>query len=305
MSINKSISMDDIHSSTYCVLARNKASGEIRGIGTAFCIAVFNNAALLLTAGHNIDEIHKLEKPHSSPNISKFFDQNPKSTKVNDIFILLKDEQGIHECKLFEMTSWRAYDTAVLWVILPESNCAKVKWGIDTQLPKIGANVGLIGFDKVEYGSDKILKMGLKTSVGKVLNIIQGEDAMSKADCLAIRTDIPLNSGFSGAPLFDLDTGCVIGIASRDSSESSSSSAGMGTYSQCVAIIHALGIVVPKTVKIPELEVLEKWKEKPFKTLFHLVALNSISDKSECHQKIELKGIKENGLAANFKWSSH
>jgi len=284
-------------------MGRKNKTNNLKAIGTAFCIAVFNKALLLLTAGHNLEGIYDLEKPNFSSVSSSPFKFKPTKTKNCEIFVLVKGEdENMHECQLLNMTRLNNYDVASLWVLLPKENIANAKCRIDTEPPQIGTLVGVYGFDGYNF-KNNLLEERIYIRTGIVTDIVQGENALSNKPCIGIKTNMPLNSGCSGSPLFNLETSCVLGIASRDSTASSNNNKGEGN-SLFVSIIHPLGITLPDNMKCLNLENSNLWPHIEKKCLFHLVASGAINDISECYKKIELTKLTPCKKGVYFKWQS-
>jgi len=302
-------SLDNIFMvNTFLIKARNKKTKKVIGIGTAFCVAIFKEEMLLLTAGHNVDFIFDLEKPSYNSVPSSPFKFEPQEIKNHEIFVLLRDKQNkLHECKLNVLCANlnRDPDVASLWFQKPKENCIPIKWGINTEPPEIGTKVGIFGFNFCNF-KDNILDTRIYVQTGLVTNVLQGEDISSRQNCIGIKTNIPLSAGLSGSPLVDIKTMRVLGIASRDLSDSSIEKIGKGD-SLFTSILHSLGMLLPMNPnqKNNHFSFLKNLNLKSYieeKCLFHLVACGIIDDISECHKKVKLIKLTECGNTVLFEW---
>ncbi len=293
------VNKTDLQQSLFLLKGRKKKNSELRVIGTAFCVAAFDQAALLFTAGHNISGIYDLEKGPVQVDINcPFPPAKPNKTEFSEIFVLFQDANNqIYECPLINMTSWNAYDVACLWVKKPpELNEVFAKFSIDTQPPKKGSNVCMIGFDQISVQGNQV-SYSIHSKMGNVLRIFHNDVNLGRGAAKQpyIQTDIPILSGCSGAPLIDIKTSCVIGIASHDSGNSSDEVNADGQSSVFVPVLPALGMTLPKQIKI--IGGAEQ------SSGFDLVSKEIIKDISQCDKTIKLKTPKQNGLAINFEWN--
>ena len=295
-----SINESDLRGSVFLLKGRRKKDSKLSVIGTAFCVALFDQAALLLTAGHNIEGVHALEKTpvQVDPNCP-FPPVKSDKLELSEVFVLVQDsENNFHECPVINMTSWNAYDVATLWVKKP---CSQIdvlfsKFSIDTNPPHKKTNVCMLGFDKIK-AEGHLISYNLHSKIGNISRIFHDDINLGRgvAKKPNIQTNIAIPSGCSGAPLIDLKTSCVVGIASHDSGIGSDSSCADGKSSVFVPILPALGITVPKQIQIGDIG--------KSCTGFDLVSKGIIKDTSRCHEHIKLKSVKKNGLAVNFEWN--
>lgn len=289
----------DLKQSLFLLKGRKRKNSELCVIGTAFCVAAFDQGALLFTAGHNISAIYDLEKSPVRANPNCPFPA-PKPNKIEqcEIFVLFQDQNAqLHECPLINITSWNAYDVACLWIKKPLIvNGTFAKFSIDTQPPKKGSNVCMIGFDQISVQGN-LVSYRIHTKIGNVLRVFHNDINLGRGAAKQpyIQTNIPILSGCSGAPLIDLETSCVIGIASHDSGNSSGEENADGQSSVFAPVLPALGITLPKQIKISG--------QGEQSTGFDLVLEEIIKDISQCNQTIKLKTLKKNGLAVNFEWN--
>jgi hypothetical protein len=230
--------MDPVHLQIRRVIVPIVAMGldlSFAPIGTAFIIGAFGKWALALTAGHNIQEIFRLERPYDTyhPTTLPEFRVRVREVKFETIKmgVVCYDRHGKPHFASVE----RAYtlDEADIGVCVlhiedeREDVLFEKKIAIDTRLPKKGTPIAVLGYSKLEVPDHVIEDQKARVVYSETLTRRNGEvldvfpevgPRNQQMPCFQCST--PFDSGMSGGPVIDLsqEPGIAIGVISSDCS---------------------------------------------------------------------------------------
>lgn len=247
----------EFFSRTLALAVRDKEN-YFRGIGTAFIVATFGRAALAITAAHSLAEIRRMDRPwtlHAPSTPELFLPPEPtinlKNSKI--CFLFRNSAETTVECELGHAEFDTNSDLALCWIELPDHAPGEFRdlFRIDTRPDALrgGARVGAFGYSMFLYSPEPSQKLRLKIvlRVGTLKEVYLKHH--SSVLPFRLETDIPIDPGMSGGPLFALDTGVVHGLLSRDMSIQSMTE-GTGDVGACAPLTPIAGYKVPPNVSI-------------------------------------------------------
>lgn len=205
------------------VLARNRADGRMRPVGSGFVAIAGKHRALVATAAHVVDQVSQYQQPICRPHrsaLSEFLPQ-PKAIELEhrDLLVVTGTSKGaIQPVRVTGLSAFQDSDVGLLMVApQDESNeefTARMAMVVLPFSVRVGdaiavlSNAGLDGIDEPisESNGDVQLEVFRQQvlRVGKVL-AVHSEGSMVYRGAACIETTIPAEAGMSGGPAFVVD----------------------------------------------------------------------------------------------------
>jgi S1-C subfamily serine protease len=280
-----------------------KGGGTFTQLGTGFVIAAMGNHAVVVTAAHVLKEISDRTQKSAPPALF-----NDGTTQLRTVLAGDEDEQIV----LFktakatfhgEVThSWGCSesDLAILCVdVDPKANqLVTNQFLISSRLPDVGSPVLIRGYFASSDVSAQMIPPGFEGLIkhlmgglpsfmegtvsqmgGKVVDVFYDRHILVKGPCFQI--DVPINSGMSGGPVFQITEGgqpVVIGAMSSDDGAEEDLSLGTGKSAIAASLVTLLGMELSINGHFPLTYSNASVQPTIIRTLRDLIALGVIVD---------------------------
>lgn len=242
-----------------------KGGGPFTQLGTGFVIAAMGNHAVVVTAAHVLKEI--ADRTQKAPSPALFNDGTTQIRRIlagdeDEQIVLFKTEEATFQGEVTHSWGCSESDLAILCVDVDQKANQLVtnQFLISSRLPEVGSPVMIHGYfassdvsaEMIPPGFEGLIKqlMGelpsfmdgkVSQMVGKVVDVFHDRHILVKGPCFQI--DVPINSGMSGGPVFQITEGglpVVIGAMSSDDGTEEDLSLGTGKSAIAASLVTLL-----------------------------------------------------------------
>lgn len=235
-----------------------KGEGRFNQLGTGFVIAAMGNHALVVTAAHVLREIADRTEKVIPPTL--FGDGTTQLRKVlagdeDEQIVVFKTGTATFQGEVTHAWGCSESDLAILCVdIDPITNqLVTNQFLISSRLPEVGTSVMVYGYfsgcdvsaEIIPTGFEGLIKHLLgdlpsliegkvSHNVGKVVNTFHDRHILVRGPCFQI--DVPINSGMSGGPVFQMtERGQPVVIGAMSSDDGTGEDLSLGTGKSAIA----------------------------------------------------------------------
>lgn len=282
-----------------------KGGGPFVQLGTGFVIAAMGNHAVVVTAAHVLKEI--ADRTRKSPPLVVFNDGTTQFRKVlagdeDEQIVLFKTENASFQGEVTHAWGCSASDLAILSVdVDPKANqLVTNQFLISSRLPEIGSPIMIHGYfasndvsaEMIPPGFEGLIKhlMGdlpsfiegkVSQMAGKVIDVFYDRHILVKGPCFQV--DVPINSGMSGGPVFQITEAgqpIVIGAMSSDDGTEADLSLGTGKSAIAASLVTLLDMELSLDGHFPLTYSNTSVQPTAIRTLRDLITLGVIVDTS-------------------------
>jgi hypothetical protein len=258
-----------------------EVNGKFNVLGTAAVVGALGRQAILITARHTFDYIHRLDQPYQSySNLLFQVEKDRVQLKQTHMHSFLRQDKNAYGVLIEKMWGATPSDVAIALATLqahvPADVSFRKRLGIDASPVTKGEFVHLAGFSGMThkqeileggaFGDRGMIKLDHSLFTCSIQDVYHAKGPMGEPDpCFKI--DTPINSGMSGAPILKgVKEGkpAICGIAGKDGSYRIGEEAiGSGENALAWQLRTALGITVDVddqnggTYKTPFLELIK------------------------------------------------